>query len=166
MLAQRSPAVTHSCGQTGFCPSQDCIDVRNQNIKDCATLHYVQGLGGFFLWAEWDKKAVLTGRFISTPSTPPEVFVCGCLCSQRGQKLSHWLINLPGILKPSELWNTHVGLYAAVPEVSVKPAEILSAAVGDCAAEGVSSTDPQCPSVQIIVVWQIFYSLTFECWQF
>lgn len=81
------------------------------------------------------------------PLNPPEVFVCGCLCSQRGQKLSHWLINLPGILKPSELWNTHVGLYAGVPEVSVKPAEILSAAVGDCAAEGVSSTDPQCPSV-------------------
>lgn len=33
-------------------------------------------------------------------------------------------------------------LYAGIPEVSAKPAEILSAAVGDCAAEGIFSTDP------------------------
>lgn len=54
--------------------------------------------------------------------SPPEVFVCGCWCSQRGQKLSRWLLNL-GILKPCELGNTHVGLYAGLPEVSVKPAD-------------------------------------------
>lgn len=72
-------------------------------------------------------------RFISTSPSPASVFVCGCLCSQRGRRLSRWLINLPGILKSCDSWNTHVGLYAGVPEMNIKSAEVLSTALaGDC----------------------------------